>query len=242
MREKDELLILHRNEWKESSFILKTFSREHGLLSLMAKGAKRPKSSFRGRLEVGSFLIGQWIPGRNSDLGTLTEVTLGSQTVAMIADLKINALQLVLLETIQKLQPIAYQDQELFDLLKSTWKWLAQRADEKGDLPRNFLSKFWCKVMELHGLGLRKEHCIRCSSPLENRVRFVPRHAGFLCSQCELPIEFHEWLLRKKSSGTKEWYDLEELVLKYLDAHLPGGCSLKSYSYWKQVRDWGASC
>jgi len=39
--------VLHRYDWSESSLILEVFTRHHGRVALIAKGAKRPSSNFR---------------------------------------------------------------------------------------------------------------------------------------------------------------------------------------------------
>ena len=39
--------ILHSYDWSESSLILETFTRHHGRVVLVAKGAKKPTSNFR---------------------------------------------------------------------------------------------------------------------------------------------------------------------------------------------------
>ena len=39
--------VLHRYDWSESSLILEVFTRHHGRIALVAKGAKRPNSNFR---------------------------------------------------------------------------------------------------------------------------------------------------------------------------------------------------
>lgn len=39
--------VLHRYDWSESSLILEVFTRNHGRIALVAKGVKRPSSSFR---------------------------------------------------------------------------------------------------------------------------------------------------------------------------------------------------
>ncbi|MFZ4623953.1 MAG: DNA repair protein RecO [Rhodoferax sp.] len=39
--------VLHRHDWSETSLILEVFTRHHGRLALVAKGVKRPSSSFR---------------------------------------------------------------------------------------------------------------------------------------------------------------------------------------------------
>ena len=40
-------LVLHRYDWSESSLILEVFTRQHGRVALVAKGAKKPSSNFR---------------------------------------------------------------------------------------------------------------------------------------------------------------------------------------------------
>ena len=39
--------VLHRYDWSESSLILEVFTRTYGRIALIARGAKRPSSSFR---------------------------------------------------------------------------------------------------------------------------------------------------------------------------------------------------
>ena len=39
--------VLHRYDWSETSLIVEVFTRHHGRIALVAKGAKRPNSSFR---------------------------------------------------------------------------------------------------------------------------------------------------------------------------------------------------
>ena len=39
--------ILHSYDWSESSLILECFTRHHGRVALVAKGAKKPTSNFR---------------------------------------------------------------------------------------------------------------------------------------------------------------------------------------------------
>ena len=39
--------VLHRYDWSETSLILEVFTRHHGRIALVAKGAKRPSSNFR---------------------------------------------------------------------------------------------------------------------------------------------------------------------------------------------------
>ncbi len=45
--QEEPAFVLHRYDWSESSLILETFTRHHGRVALVAKGAKRPTSNFR---------------------------------------------------------------------------------------------------------------------------------------------------------------------------------------------------
>jgi DNA repair protein RecO (recombination protein O) len=69
--------VLHRYDWSESSLILEVFTRHHGRIALVAKGAKRPSSQFRpillplqplhiafsGDAEVGTLKGAEWMGG-----------------------------------------------------------------------------------------------------------------------------------------------------------------------------------
>lgn len=48
--ENTPVYVLHRHPYSESSLILELFSREHGTLPVVAKGAKRPNSALRATL------------------------------------------------------------------------------------------------------------------------------------------------------------------------------------------------
>ena len=69
--------VLHRYDWSESSLILEIFTRHHGRIALVAKGAKRPTSSYRpvllplqmlqlsygGDAEVRTLKTAEWVGG-----------------------------------------------------------------------------------------------------------------------------------------------------------------------------------
>ncbi len=69
--------VLHRYDWSESSLILEVFTRHHGRIALVAKGAKRPSSSFRpvllplqplqlsfgGDTEIRTLKAAEWVGG-----------------------------------------------------------------------------------------------------------------------------------------------------------------------------------
>jgi len=65
-------LVLHRRPWRDTSFIIEVFSREHGRVAAIAKGARRAKSRWRGLLEPLTAADLSW-SGRG-EMYTLTDV------------------------------------------------------------------------------------------------------------------------------------------------------------------------
>lgn len=57
-------MVLHTYPWRETSLIVEAFTRDHGRMSLVARGAKRPTSQFRGVLSPFAPLLLSW-SGRN---------------------------------------------------------------------------------------------------------------------------------------------------------------------------------
>lgn len=64
--------VLHRRRYAESSYIVEALSLRFGRVGLMVKGARRPKSRLRGKLEPFRRLLVSWV-GRG-ELATVTEV------------------------------------------------------------------------------------------------------------------------------------------------------------------------
>ncbi len=63
--------VLHSVPWRETSLIVKAFSREHGIVTLVAKGAKRPYSGLRSVLMVFQPLSVSWSGA--AEIKTLTQ-------------------------------------------------------------------------------------------------------------------------------------------------------------------------
>ena len=64
--------LLHQRAWRETSKLLEVWSREHGRLGLVARGARRPRSPQRGLLQPFTPMLMSWT--QRGELGTLTVV------------------------------------------------------------------------------------------------------------------------------------------------------------------------
>ncbi|NMF89328.1 DNA repair protein RecO [Aromatoleum petrolei] len=55
--------VLHSHPWRETSLIVEVFSRDHGRVALVAKGARRPMSALRGVIMAFQPLLLDWSGG-----------------------------------------------------------------------------------------------------------------------------------------------------------------------------------
>jgi DNA repair protein RecO (recombination protein O) len=99
--EDERAFVLHTYPFRDTSIIVEAFTRRHGRIGLVAKGAKRPKSPLRPALLAFQPLVLAWT-GRG-ELGTLTRAeSLGAAHalagVAMMCAYYLNELVLKLLQ------------------------------------------------------------------------------------------------------------------------------------------------
>ncbi|MFN7020135.1 MAG: DNA repair protein RecO [Phycisphaerales bacterium] len=68
----DQALCLRHWEWSETSQTAALFTRLHGVVRVLAKGSRRPKSPYSGGLELLSLAEIGFIPKANAELALLT--------------------------------------------------------------------------------------------------------------------------------------------------------------------------
>jgi len=66
-------IVLHTSDWSETSLIVTWFTRDLGKLRTVAKGAHRPKSPFRAKLDLFYLDDIVVVPSRRGELHTLAE-------------------------------------------------------------------------------------------------------------------------------------------------------------------------
>ena len=94
--------VLHQRPYRDSSRLLDVFSREHGRVSLVARGVRRPRSKLRSVLMPFQPIFVSWV--RRTELGTLTAAEAAGAPLALrgdgvLAGYYLNELLLRLLET-----------------------------------------------------------------------------------------------------------------------------------------------
>src|SRR4051812_49420333 len=76
MEERAQGIILRTRLLTETSLIAHWLTAEHGRVATVAKGARRPKSPFRGKLDLFYSADFSYARSRRSELHTLKEVSL----------------------------------------------------------------------------------------------------------------------------------------------------------------------
>ena len=133
--EKSEGIIIRLTKLTETSLIVHWCTRDHGLIKTVAKGGRRAKSPFAGKLDLFFEADLNWVRSRKSELHTLREVAVEDfrenlrkryvDTVAASYFVELMA------HVVEPDHPVP----ELYDLLQRGLRYLGQRgADKRGVL------------------------------------------------------------------------------------------------------------
>jgi len=155
--------VLHQREYGETSLLLEIFSRPHGRLGLLAKGARRPRSPLRAVLvPFQPLLIG--FSGRG-ELPVVTQAEPARAApelsgTALVCGLYLNEL---LTRLVHRHDP----HEHLFDVYEETLGRLAENATDE-----RVLRVFEKRLLEEIGYGLVLDHDAEDGSPLDPSIRY----------------------------------------------------------------------
>jgi DNA repair protein RecO (recombination protein O) len=173
--------ILKTYEYSETSKILRLLSRDHGLCSVIAKGARRPKSRFGGLLEPFTDGIATFYAKEGRELHTLSGFELLRERQALGNELIRYAGAGILTEMVLRFAPSA-PDLELFTQLGCG---LDRLLDEQGDLEIAILEETW-KLVAYLGFGPSVDLCAACGEvPAEEETAHLDLVDGvIICHRC----------------------------------------------------------
>ncbi|MCC6883152.1 MAG: DNA repair protein RecO [Verrucomicrobiales bacterium] len=128
--EKTSGTLLRRVPLTETSLIVHWLSPDHGLLKTVAKGARRPKSPFAGRLDLFYRCEFLFVPARRGDLQTLTEVTVIDSRSGLRASYPQSLAAAYFVKLIEQVAEPGLPVPELEDLLERGLNYLASKAPD----------------------------------------------------------------------------------------------------------------
>lgn len=164
----DEALLLRRIPYSDTSLICHFLTAQHGRITLMARGGRRPKSPFRASLEPLFVLEISWRPGRTG-MGGLADI----QRRRSLLEPSLSLDGLELLAIVSRL----YQegDPHGFEETHAALKLLGERKQY------GLLVAVWHLLDEAGWLG-DLLHCWKCGKEAEQAMFW--QHAHLSCESC----------------------------------------------------------
>ena len=178
----DQAICIRISDYSETSQVLSLLGRDGGVLRVIAKGAKRPKSKSGGRVDLLAEGRLVYAPPRREGLGTLIEFAETVSHTQLRDDLpRLNA-AMFMLELCGSLLAEHDPHPEVFDLLHHALDRLGQ-ADAS---PPAVGAWFVYRMLRHVGLLGEMGRCADCGGELAARgVTFAGAAGGMLCRHCE---------------------------------------------------------
>lgn len=225
--------VLHSAEYRESSLRLEIFSRDHGRLGLIAKGARRPSSGLRGVLSAFQPLLVGW-SGRG-ELSTLTGAEPDGAAAlltgrALLCGFYINEL---LIRMLHRHDP--------HEQLHSAYQEAIRQLESEPEVPEAALRIFEKRLLKEVGYGLVLDHEVVHNSPIrpEAMYWYVPDRGPLPAETDEpggVPMRGSTLLAlgREELSDGVVLAEAKRLLRSVLARHL-GGKPLRSRELFRQV-------
>ncbi|MBI5711788.1 MAG: DNA repair protein RecO [Candidatus Eisenbacteria bacterium] len=176
-----EGIVLKTYALGETSRIAVIYTREHGLIRLVAKGSRKTPSRFGFALEPLSRARFVYYHKTERDLHLLSKADLLAALGSRLADLRRLSHAEAALELIDRLVWGEEPHAELFDLLAQTLE--ATVAAPEAALPAITIA-FELQVASLLGYRPRLDACAHCGAPVSAERLFSPARGGLVCDRC----------------------------------------------------------
>ncbi len=174
-------LTLRRSPVREADLLTVMYTREHGKLELLARGAQRLTSKLMGHLEPLTLVRVSIARGRTMDQVTEAEVV--NAFPAVRNGYENSARGLYVAELVDGFSALSAANAELFNLTVQTLEGLDAARD--ADLALRY---FDLQLLRLSGFLPELYNCVECGAELEpDRHRFAVGAGGALCTDCGPP-------------------------------------------------------
>jgi DNA repair protein RecO (recombination protein O) len=172
---RDQGVVLRTIRLGEADRIVTLLTQGHGKVRAVAKGVRKTKSRFGGRLEPTSHVAVLLYSGRELDI--VTQVERLEHYRAIREDLDRLARATALLEASDQVAQERQPNPRLYEMLVG-----ALRAVAMSDAPLLVPAYFW-KLLSLEGFHPVLDRCVACGSA-ESLSRFDLDRGGVVCPRC----------------------------------------------------------
>lgn len=213
----DTGFILRKIPYSESSLILKAYTREHGVVSFMAKGAKRQNSRLHGLLEPVVHLQFLFPAQSRSEMRILSDVALLRDHPGVREDIVKQALAQACGEVLLKYMPDEARAPDFHDELLIVMGRLEAAPALRRALEVIFAG-YLLAFCRLSGFQPQFRFCIRCEARVfgpgaatalstGQTIAFVIDQGGPVCPRCE-----------RDTDGSGGVVRLRDRIIRWLDA------------------------
>jgi DNA repair protein RecO (recombination protein O) len=182
---RDDGVVLRTQQLGEADRIVTLLCRRSGRVRAVAKGVRRTKSRFGGRLEPFTHVDLLVHPGRSLDVITQAEV-IRAYGVPMAGDYPRYTAGTAMLETAERFTPMEKEPAlRQFLLLIGGLRALGESGTDARE-PRLVLDAYLLRSLAVAGYAPALEACARCGAP-DRLAAFAIAAGGMVCASCRLP-------------------------------------------------------
>jgi len=243
-----DAVVLRVINYSDTSLIVRLFTEQFGKVTVIAKGARRPKSrSFgTGLLQPPNHITVWYQHKEGRDIQTLIKSEFVERYAGLTADLARSAAALVTVEMLDR----AVHDYDphplLFRLITATLRQLNQTGRDVAVV----LHFYQLHLARQLGFGPRLSSCGQCGRPM-NKASLDMSNGSLLCDRCRTQegirlgrpsLEHlrnldrtHISKLDEIQPNDKTRKEVENFLLNHLYFHVDGMSNLKSIKFWRQV-------
>lgn len=179
---KTPALVVYATRWRESSKIVHLFTRDKGYVKVIAKGAMRPKSPFRGVLEIMNYIEAVISVRETRGLQILSEADLLNPFSNIREDLPRTALAFSMLELIKELIHYNEPAATFFNITRIILE--RMNLPPHGD-PLYFFLFFLLQFSDYLGFGWDFAVCEKCGKlPGAFPAAVDLENGGVICATC----------------------------------------------------------
>ena len=241
-----EAIVLHGFDYRETSRIVRLATRDLGVVSAVARGARRPRSRFGQGLDLFTSGTAHIVVHGTGDLHALTGFDASRARPALAGSLlrfgAAAALSELCLRFGTEAPPGVYEALgEGLDLLSGA---------TDAEVMALALATGWQIVAEL-GFAPSLDQCVVCHRPLgdEEETRFAHRAGGAVCTRCRAAAPGARALPAAARATIRGWLAGEQtvstdaptakahqrLLREFLEEHLADGRPLRAWMSWESL-------
>ena len=176
MIEKISGIILAETPYRETSKIIHVLSKEHGLIGIIAKGAKSLKSPLRATTNIYTYAY-FYIYYKENKLSILNQVDVINNYLNIRTDIVLISYMAYLCDLTRQVVK-QNSDDNILDLLLSALNKIDKNLD-----PVIITNIIELKYLDYLGIGLNLDSCIKCGRKT-NIVTIDADLGGYICQNC----------------------------------------------------------